>query len=260
MTRSRSTVCRGLAMTSAGALLTGALALAGTYPVLGQEREQPTGLEREQAAAVEYVVRVTQFFDVPVLASDGQVLGSLEDLLIGNDGRFDALIVRPLGGEDRRWQIPWETAQPAVNLEQVNVDVPSTDTAQLQEFYGPVAGTMGTVDGVLATKLLEATVTDHIENTLGRVIDLRVDLTGEVRMVLFGRPRGLAGVARGESEPGAPTLMQVPWNNIEVHTYLPRDLAAGNATPLGPFIVVTGEGVGKQEPAPTEETGGPFIR
>jgi hypothetical protein len=32
---------------------------------------------------------------VPVRASDGQVLGAGEDLLIAEDGRFDALIVRP---------------------------------------------------------------------------------------------------------------------------------------------------------------------
>jgi sporulation protein YlmC with PRC-barrel domain len=272
MTGSKSTGLKGATLTSAGALLVGVLAVAGMSPALGQERGLhqdrgpqmerglPTGAERQQLATEQYVVRVTQFFDVPVIASDGQVLGAIEDLLIADDGQFDALIVRPPDANDLRWQIDWDAAQPLVHLEQVVLDIPSTDTDQLGEFYGPVAGTMGTVDSVLATKLLEATVTDHLQNTLGRVIDLRVDVEGEVLMVLFGSPRGLADVVRGDDELGDPTLMQVPWESIEVHTYLPRDLAAGNADPLGPFIVVTGEGVGEQEPAPAEETGGAFIR
>jgi sporulation protein YlmC with PRC-barrel domain len=277
MTGSRSAGSRWSTMASISAVLVGALAVAGVSPALGQDRDLNqgdlhqdrgptrdrgllTGAEREQAAAVEHVVRVTQFFDVPVIASDGKVLGALEDLLIADDGSFTALIVRPPDDNDLRWQVPWETAQPAVSMEQVVLDIPSTDTDRLQEFYGPVTGTMGTTDSVLATKLLEATVTDHLENTLGNVIDLRVDVEGDVRMVLFGSPRRLADVVQGESELGAPTLMQVPWESVEVHSYLPRDLAAGNATPLGPFIVVTGEGVGEQEPAPMDETGGAIIR
>jgi hypothetical protein len=119
---------------------------------------------------------------------------------------------------------------------------------------------LGTPDSVLASKLLEANVQDGLGNPLGRVIDLRVDMSGQVRTVLFGSPRSLADVVEGQTELGAPTLMSVPWTSIDVRGDAPRQVApaAGSESESNAVIVVTGEGM--EEEVPAEEPGGAFIR
>lgn len=66
------------------------------------------------------------------------------------------------------------------------VGVPGANTDRVDVYHGPVAGTLGTPDSVLASKLLEANVTDGLGNTLGRVIDLRVDMLGQVHTLCSG--------------------------------------------------------------------------
>lgn len=234
------------------------LALVG-HPVLSQEQESP-GSAEDQPASEQRLVRVTQFLDVPVHAEEGDALGVTEDLLIGTDGRFNALVVRALEPLEVRWQIPWVIARPDVSLAQVMVGVTGPETDRLDVYYGPVAGTLGTPDSVLASKLLEANVTDGLGNTLGRVIDLRVDMLGQVHTVLFGSPRQLSDVVEGQADLGAPTLMAVPWTSVTVREESPRDIApaAGTASEREAVIVVTGEGM--QEEEPTEGADGAFIR
>lgn len=176
------------------------------------------------------MVRVTQFLNVPVHAEEGDALGVTEDLLIGNDGRFNALVVRAPEPSEVRWQIPWVIARPDVSLAQVIVGVTGADADHLDVYYAPVAGTLSTPDSVLASKLLEANVTDALGNTLGRVIDLRVDMLGQVRTVVFGSPRQLADVVKGQADLGAPTLMAVPWASVSVREDSPRDVAPAAGT------------------------------
>ena len=183
-----------------------------------------------------------------------------EDLLISDDGRFAGLVVRAREPRETRWQIPWVTARPDVSFARVVVGIAAAEADQLETFYRPVAGTLGTPDSVLASKLLEANVTDGLGNTLGRVIDLRVHMSGQVRKVLFGNPRSLDDVVEGQADRGAPTLMSVPWTSIDVRSDAPRQVvpAAGTASESNAVIIVTGEGT--EEEVPTEETGGAFIR
>ena len=206
------------------------------------------------------MVRVTQFLDVTVHAEERDALGVTEDLLIGTDVRFNALVVRAPEGSEVRWQIPWVIARPDVSLAQVIVGVPGADTDRVDVYHSPVAGTLGTPDSVLASKLLEANVTDGLGNTLGRVIDLRVDMLGQVHTVVFGGLRQLTDVVSGQADLGAPSLMAVPWASVTVRVDAPGHIApaAGTASEQDAVIVVTGEGT--QEVEPAEGTDGAFIR
>lgn len=72
--------------------------------------EPGTGVSGErgedQAASEQRLVRVTQFLDVTVHAEERDALGVTEDLLIGTDVRFNALVVRAPEAPEVRWQIP----------------------------------------------------------------------------------------------------------------------------------------------------------
>lgn len=220
-----------------------------------QDRGQDQGQDQKKSEAAGadaatpqagQLARLTQFFGVAVDAREGDRLGSLEDLLIGPDGRIAALIVTARGPDDKTWQVPWSTARPDDDWTRIVVDAPKDGAKEYPVYRGRVAGTLGTVDSALASLLLQAEVRDGLGNRLGEVVDVRIDLSGRVYSVLFAPEADLADEIEQavESEgflTAAPeeNLYVVPWSHAQVKEDLPA-IVAGTTSEEPEAVVIIG--------------------
>lgn len=243
----------------AGSAMFAAMAAVALLP--GSAAAQSAASESSSVnPGVEQTIRLSQFLEFPVYGIEGEPLGSVEDILIGEDGRLAALVVEARDPKDDTWQIPWSAARPDPGWKRIVVGVEGEAAPSFEMFGGRVAGTLGTINAALASLVLEAPVKDRLGKRMGEVVDLRIDQAGAVRVVLFASDQGLAEeVEEVLEEAGVgdaaddENLLSVPWSKIRLEEELPAVVAGTTAVEPEAVIVIAPE-AGSHAPEATPGT------
>ena len=141
----------------------------------------------------------------PVVGKQQPEIGSVEDLLIGNDGRTEVVV---LAGKSETIGhiVPWgELVYDAVRND-FTLRSPDGGLGRFPPWQAPVSDTQGTASKLLASKLLNGMVQTPSGETLGEVKDVRIGRDGSIEQVFFRRGQQTA---------------TIPWKGVEVQPERP---------------------------------------
>lgn len=110
-------------------IVASALALALPGAVLAQQQQQPGEQSRQQAAQLSPDAH--HVIDKKAVNAQGKDIGKIKDVLIGQDGKVQALIV-DVKGKSRA--VPW--AEVSMKADQLSVNMSDQQLSQLPEYRG----------------------------------------------------------------------------------------------------------------------------
>lgn len=161
-------------------------------------------------------VEVGDFIGLPIIGDEDSGVAEVTDVLISYDGRISAFIATLSGrdSEGERVRVPWSDV--TVQLDPLQVEL--TETAgDFVPYPEPPAGTLGDIDGALATLVIGAPAKTRLGERVGEVLGLSATSEGRV----IG-----ATISRGD------TPMPLPWSFVEIRPERPITAVASDVEPV----------------------------
>lgn len=170
------------------------------------------GASAQPIAAIE----VSDFIGLPIIGDKDSRVGNVSDVLISNDGRISAFIANVSGreSEGQRVRIPWSDV--AVQQDPLQVEL-AEGAGDFKPYPGPPAGTLGDINGALATFLIGAPAKTRLGERVGDVIGLSATSDGRV----IG-----ATISRGDRQ------VPLPWDFLEARAERPAVAVTQGVEPV----------------------------
>ena len=149
----------------------------------------------------------------PAVGKQQPEIGSVKDLLVGDDGRTEVIVV---AGEDgpAGHVVPWgELVYDAIRND-FTLRAQGADLGRFPSWQEPVSGTQGSASKLLASKLLNGLVQTPSGERLGEVTDVQIGGNGALEQVFYRHDNRTA---------------TIPWNGVDVQPERPDITASPGA-------------------------------
>jgi hypothetical protein len=140
----------------------------------------------------------------PAVGQQQPEIASVNDLLVGDDGRTELIVVA--GKSESGRIVPWGDLVYDAIRNDFTLRAESEGLGRFPAWQEPVSETQGTASKLLASKLLKGQVQTPSGERLGEVKDVQIGTDGAIKQVFFQRGQQTA---------------TIPWKGVDVQPERP---------------------------------------